>query len=170
MKDLLNPRGGLSGLLWETKFIYTLFLFFTIAAYAVMGLMMKGRTGFNTRSIAEYYCGNEGQPGVAEMKYRKTYAEMMETTHFHIFSIPLLVFIQGHIFLLCGWPRGVKVVIVLGAFLGAGLQLGAPWLVWGISPLYAPLVIAGRLLLGGAFAIFTVVPLIAMWRTRGQPS
>ena len=111
MKDLLNPRGGLRGLMWETKFVYTLFLLFNLAGYIVMGIIIFTRTGVGHQALTEYYLGNEDK-----FQYAVSTQELLNTTHFHLFSIPLMLFVQGHLFMLCRWPRALKVIIVLGAF------------------------------------------------------
>lgn len=162
MRDLLNPRGGLYGLMWETKFIYTLFLLFNLAGYFVMGALIYTRTGATHDKLTEYYRGNEDA-----FVYAVPDQELLNTTHFHLFGIPLMLFVQGHLFMLCGWPRPVKAFVVSAAFLGGALQVGAPWLVLKYSASYAPLITIGRVLLGSGFLIFTIVPLIALWRKPG---
>ncbi len=146
---------------WETKLIYTLFLVFTLLGMGAMGVMAATRSGGSLTAIATYYAGDEAQ-GI----YPKTAGELLETTHFHLFAVPLLLFILGHVFLLCGWSRPWKTAVVLAAVLGAMLQMAAPWLITYGAREWAVLVWAARVLLGVPMLLFIAVPLWEMWSNR----
>jgi hypothetical protein len=165
MKEFLYLKGGLRSLQWSTRFVYTLFLVFSLAGYAVMIALAAQRSGFGAESIAAYYGGDSaGQPAI----YPKTTGELLEVTHFHLFSMPMLLFVQGHLFLMTRWPRRLKIAIVSAAFVGAALDLAAPWLVLYVSRDLACAKTLARLLLGPALIAFAVVPLREMWRTGGD--
>lgn len=150
--------GMLSTLMWETRFIYTLFLLFCLASYGIMGLLMNTRTHFSPTELTEYYQGNE-----AKDLYGKTFQELLEVTHFHLFSVPVLLFIQGHLFLLTAWPRKIKAVIVLLSFVGAGLMIAGPWLLFYQFSSLAFLIVFGRLLFFVSLLFFAFVPIYEMW-------
>jgi len=116
--------GGLPALRWETKAIYTLYLSFSVIGFAVMGVLASTRAGWAPGTIAAYYIGDESMG-----PYGKTPAELLELTHFHLFAIPLFLFVTGHVFLLCRLPAWLKLGVVLTAFLGAAGLIGAPWLI-----------------------------------------
>ncbi len=150
---------GIWGLRWEAKVIYTVFLAFSLLGYGVMGVMMATRTGFTPDSIAAYYAGNEAA-GI----YAKTVGELLEVTHYHLFAIPLFLFVLGHVFLLCAGPsHRVKILALVAAFLGAALHIVAPWLIVYVTPILSPLVLVARVLLGGSLLLFIVAPLREMW-------
>ncbi|MCA9770933.1 MAG: hypothetical protein KC466_00905 [Myxococcales bacterium] len=134
---------------------------FTLAAYVVIGALIAGRTGVADPVYVDYYRGNEAI-GV----YGKTYAELLETTHFHLFSYPLFLLLQGHIFLLTSWNARLKAALVIAAFVGAALYLAAPWLVLFAGPGFAWVKSAGRALLGIPLILFAVVPIYEMWFRR----
>jgi ABC-type enterobactin transport system permease subunit len=159
MKEFLYLKNGLQSLQWSTRFVYSLFLVFSLASYAVMVALASQRSGFSSGSVASYYAGDGGQ-------YPKTVGELLEVTHFHLFSMPLLLFVQGHLFLMTQWPRRWKIAIVSAAFLGAALDLGAPWLVLYVSRDLAWVKLLARALLGPALIAFALVPLYEMWRRR----
>ena len=153
--------GGLPGLRLETKTIYTLYLAFSVIGFAVMGVLASTRAGWAPGAIATYYIGDESM-GL----YGKTAGELIELTHFHLFAIPLFLFVTGHVFLLSRWPAGLKIGIVLAAFLGAAGLIAAPWLIIRLSPHWSLLTLAARMLLAGAFLVFLLVPLWEMWGAR----
>ena len=156
MKEFLYLKNGLQSLQWSTRFVYTLFLVFSLAGYAVMIALAAQRSGFSTASIATYYAGDGAQ-------YPKTPGELLEVTHFHLFSMPLLLFVQGHLFLMTSWPRRLKIALVVAAFVGAALDLAAPWCVLYVSRDLAFVKILARCLLGPPLVAFTLVPLRVMW-------
>jgi hypothetical protein len=141
----------------STRLAYSLFLLFSLLGYVVMIALALDRSGFSASSAATYYAGG----GDA---YAKTRGELLEVTHFHLFSMPLLLFVQGHLFLMTRWPRPVKLTILYAAFLGCAFDLAAPWLVVYVSTDFAFLKVAGRVLLGPSLLAFALVPLWEMWR------
>jgi len=164
MREVINLRGGLTTLRWSTRFIYTVFLAFCAVSYGVMVALALHRSGVALDGIATYYRGDE-----AQMIYGKTRGEMLEVTHFHMFAMPLMLFVQGHLFLLTTWPRRVKVAFVVAGAVGIALDLAAPWLIVYVTPTAAILENIGRICMGAAFTAFAVVPLYEMW-LRKRPS
>ena len=158
MKELIRLRNGLGDLQPGTRFAYTLFLGFCGAAYVVMTVIAVQRSGLSPNGIAAYYAGDE-----ATQRYGKTAGEMLEVTHFHLFAMPLLLFVQGHLFLLTRWPMRPKVALVLAGALGIALDLAAPWLIVYVSHGLAALKDVARVLMAVAFTAFAAVPLWEMW-------
>ncbi|MEK7486048.1 MAG: hypothetical protein AABZ60_17130 [Planctomycetota bacterium] len=166
MREWRNVKSGMLGtLLWETRFIYTLFLLFCLVSYGVMGVLMNTRSHFTPTALGEYYRGNEEKD-----IYGKTFQELLEVTHFHLFSVPVLLFIQGHLFLLTSWPRFLKVVIVLASFLGAALMIAGPWMIFYLSSDLAILMAFGRVLLFLSLILYALVPIYEMWFKRASSS
>jgi hypothetical protein len=163
VKEFLFLRSGLSSLQPSTRIAYTLFLIFSLASYAVMVALATQRSGFTPSSIADYYAGG-GE------RYEKTVGELLEVTHFHLFSMPLMLFVQGHLFLMTRWPRRLKLTLVYAAFLGAACDLAAPWLTLYVARELALVKFAGRALLAPALLAFAFVPLYEMWWPRRAPA
>ena len=101
MKEFLYLKDGLRSLQPSTRFAYTLFLLYSLLSYAVMIALAAHRSGFSAESVSSYYAGG------GEL-YPKTPGELLEVTHFHLFSMPLLLFVQAHLFLMTLWPRRLK--------------------------------------------------------------
>lgn len=161
MRELLTVRGGLHTLRWGTRFSYTLYLVFSLAAYAVMVALAISGSGVTDQSIVLYYKGDE-----AQLAYGMGRRELLELTHFHLFAMPLYLFVQGHLFLLTRWPLRWKVLLVVAASLGIAGDLAAPWLVIDVSPAWAPMKNVARVLMAVPFVAFAVVPLWEMWGPR----
>jgi hypothetical protein len=157
LKEFLYLRQGLRSLQPSTRIALTWFLLFSLVSYGVMIGLAAMRSGFTTSSVASYYAGGGD-------RYPKTAGELLELTHFHLFSMPLLLFVQGHLFLMTRWPMGLKRWIVAAAFVGVALDLAAPWLVLCVSRELAFTKLAARALLGPSLLLLTIAPLVEMWR------
>jgi len=159
MREFLQPANrGLETLQPSTRFALGLMLAFALAAYVVMLVLGLSRSGLSPGSIAAYYAGPVSGEG-------KTSGELLELTHFHLFAMPLFLFVLGHLFLMCRWPApALRRWILLAAFAGAACDLAAPWLVIHLSPLCAWVKISGRVLLAPALLLMTLVPLAEIAR------
>ena len=164
MREFASTQSRLIHLSWEVKVVYSAFLLFCLFAYIVIGALVWARTGMASEVYVNYYVGNEPQE-----IYGKSPAELLEVTHFHLFSYPIFLLIQGHIFLLTSWPRKLKAWIVVLSFVGAALYLAAPWLVVYVSPTWVLAKTLGRLLLVATLGLFLVVPLHEMWLGKAAP-
>jgi hypothetical protein len=165
VREFLQPLDrGLERLQPQTRFALALFLCFGLAGYAVMAALGLARSGLAPHSIATYYAG--AVPGEG-----KSTGELLELTHFHLFAMPLYLFVLGHVFLMCRWPSSrVRRSIVLLAFAGAACDLAAPWLVIGVSPACAWVKVAGRILLAPGMLAMTFVPLFEIARAGRDPA
>lgn len=163
MKEFNGSHPPIAALRWETRALYTAFLVTMLAGYVAMGALVLTRAGLSADRIVEYYVGDEEQG-----RYGKTFGELLETTHFHLFSVPLLVLVLGHVFLLTSWPAALKTGLVILSLLAGMAYIAAPWLVVYVSPRFAVFAVVVRVGLAGTLLVFTVVPLYEMWRRPGM--
>jgi hypothetical protein len=157
MKEFLANKGGLAALQPTTRFALALFLVFALASYGVMVALGLQRSGLSPESIALYYGG-------ATPDEAKSSGELLETTHFHLFAMPMQLFVLGHVFLLGRAKERWRLGVVLACFAGAALDLAAPWLVQGLGPGWAWSKIAARALLAPTMLVLTVLPLVELAR------
>lgn len=159
MREFLQPADrGLATLQPATRFALGLTLVFALASYGVMAALGLSRSGLTPSSIATYYAGAASGEG-------KTTGELLELTHFHLFAMPIFLFVIGHVFLMCRWPAPtLRRAILLAAFAGIACDLSAPWLVIHGGSSFALVKIAGRLLFGPALLVMTLVPLYEIAR------
>lgn len=162
MRAFLDPRATLATLPEGLKLAYSAFLAFSLAGYGVMVALALEKNGFSATAIADAYAGGGEH-------YARTRGELLELTHFHLFAMPLFVFVEGHVFFLTRWPRRVKLAFFAAACLGIALDLAAPWLVIGVSRDLAWVKLAARALFAPAFLAFAFVPLYEMWLAPRRP-
>jgi hypothetical protein len=141
----------------ETRVAYTAFLVLTVLGLATL-LALAIRVGVTPGAIATYYRG-----GDSEMAFPKTFWQLVETSHAHLFTVPVAVLILSH--LLYGTPTSVRlrVWLTLITFAGALLEAVGPWAVRYVAGACAYLLILGWLLLAGGGALIVVITLLSMW-------
>jgi len=124
-------------------FLITLLISFTVA----MGFIFVS-TDMTTKGIETLYRGGEenNQPRITEeeeissftnewknrnagMKFAKSLKEMILTTHLHLLSISMLLFLIGGIFSLSTFPQHLKNHIIAAGFLSL---LGDYACMWGV--------------------------------------
>ena len=93
----------------------------------------------------------------------------MEVTHAHLFSMPVLLLVSGHLVLLTSMNARIKLALIVVSVLGMVVHLAAPWIVrWsagnGLGLVYP---ISGGALLA-SLAIMTCAPAWEMWRPRRE--
>ena len=130
------------------KMITAIFLVMVLGGYVTgfaMGLM---KAGFGAEALADYYCGNELQ-GI----YPKSALELMEVTHFHLLSMPIVFLIVGHLMMMTYFHLRTRVIVVALSFLGMVLDLLGPWLVRFVSPAFVYLKLFGSGIFGITFLL-----------------
>jgi hypothetical protein len=142
----------------ETRLAYTCFLLLMLPGIATLVALSIGRMGFSPVAIAAHYRGGE-----SEMSFPKTIWQLVEVSHFHLFTIPIVVLILSH--LLYGTPASARLRIWLTSmtFWGAFLDAVGPWAVRYVAAGFSYVLILGWIFLAvGAFLI-VLLTLFAMW-------
>jgi hypothetical protein len=151
----------LSRLPFGARVFYSLFLgMVMLGLLSCLGFMFA-KSGLSTTAIAEYY-----RPVGAD-EAAKPYLELLETAHFHLFSMPIFFLVLGHIFFLSSLAERTKLAIVLISFAALLAEIALPWLIVYHSRAWAWLEHPTRAALFLTFVVFVVVPLREMW--SGEP-
>src|SRR5574341_1263167 len=125
-KSTLKEKTMSSGM-WSlpisNKIFFTFFLSIMTIAIGIGFLNYYERTGFSSQKTIRYYRGDEEEldtPVSAEenkskleegLYFPKSYRELLEVTHTHIFSIPLVVFIFYRIIVMTHTREGLNLPI-----------------------------------------------------------
>lgn len=181
----------------EARVLYTAFLVFLIGGLASSVWLYRDSFGsLGGGAAATYYLGDaagaaaEGGPAIdlpdaggpaldlpgevapeaaaGGLQLEKSPRQVLETFHFHLFTVPVVLLIVGHLFMLTALSLRTKIAVILLASLGTLLHLAAPLLVRfggaGWSPLMPVSVIAAAL----GWLPMTVWPLWEMWTRLPQ--
>ncbi|HEY2932946.1 MAG TPA: hypothetical protein VGK99_14475 [Acidobacteriota bacterium] len=143
------------------RLVLTLFLFFMLLGTITSVLIFHQNTQFSYRRMVDYYRGAE-----EGMLFPKSYAELLQTTHFHLFSMPVVMLILGHIFLMVSWSIRARVTVILLSFAGMLFELAGPWLMRYGSENWGWVLLSGECCLAVSLTCYIVVPLWEMWFRR----
>ncbi len=145
----------------SVKLLASGFLVLAVIGLAVAGLQIYVKTGLTAHGTLVHYRGDE-----AAMQTPMSVGELVDVTHAHAFTMPLLALVIGLGFVLTEVSERTKQIVVTVLLMGVVCELGLPWLVrYGPSWTVHLFNLAGVLLVGGLFA-GVAVPLFEMWVSR----
>lgn len=137
MREFATRGPALRRLDRGAKVVYTGFLVFLLCGLLSAALLHYDSMGLSAAQATAYWRGDE-----ANMVYPKSYRQLLELTHFHLFTEPVVWLVVAHLYHM-GRGRGVVSLGTLGAI---GAQVALPWLVSYVSPafgvLFAPVSLA----------------------------
>ena len=95
----------------------------------------------------------------------------METFHFHLFSVPVVLLIIAHLFMMCDLATRFKVGVIVASNVATLIHLVAPPVIRFITPAVSWLVFPSALLMMVGWTLMTLWPVIEMWRDplMGKP-
>ncbi|HEY7535975.1 MAG TPA: hypothetical protein VH878_08510 [Thermodesulfobacteriota bacterium] len=138
------------------KIITTVFLLFIVPGLVTNILIAHAKTGWGYDGVVEYYRG-------VESGYAKSYLELLETTHFHIFSMSVVFLILAHVFLMCSWSYRIKITVIIISFLAMLGEICSPWLITYVSPKFTVLMILSGISIALSLLIYITIPMYEMW-------
>lgn len=147
----------------RTKVVYTALLAYLLLGLATIIAIEALKTGWTPQGVADYYRGNE-----AQMKFEKTPLEMLEVSHMHLFSVPVVFFILGHAFMMTTLPDAKKYRIVGASVLAVFLSIGSPWFIRFGSPAFGWVKVAADLVLAATLLMMVIYPVYEMWWMKGK--
>lgn len=116
------------------KLVYTSFLVFIVGGLISAALLHHDGMGLDTATATSWWLGDE-----AQMRYPKSYRQLLELTHFHLFTEPLCFLVVAHLYHLGSQALLLRVGITVGTLLCIAMQIALPWLVSFASPAFAVL-------------------------------
>ncbi|MBI3323793.1 MAG: hypothetical protein HYZ92_00750 [Candidatus Omnitrophica bacterium] len=158
MREFASTKYRLkSAPLWQKR-LYSACLAFFLVGLLTSAAFGLTKTGLSVQSIADYYRGNPER-----MKFEKTPQELLEVTHFHAFTMPVVLLILGHLFFLSDWPAGLKRIVVAVAAVSAFFMIATPWAIRYLDPGWAYAKWVAGYALGAAMLCLIMVPIYEMW-------
>lgn len=186
MRQFVRPM-GMERLSLEARVLYSAFCVFVIIGLATSAwLYSDSELGASPASARRYYVGDtttaaaERTPSagpalelpadaeVTPLHVAKSPRQLLETLHFHIFSMPIVLLILGHLFMMCELSLGAKTSILVLASAATLVHVLAPPLIGLVHPGFAVLVFPSALTMAVTWLALALWPLIEMWR-KPQP-
>jgi hypothetical protein len=140
-----------------------MFLGYIVLLWVSNGLMYFHRMNLTPDSVVAYYLGSE-----EKFTPPRSYEGMLEVSHFHLFSMGMLVVTLTHLMLMTDFSNRLKIWISSLTYLSAIADEAGGWLVRFVHPLFAWFKIAAFLLLEFSLAALLMVVVIALIRARIQ--
>lgn len=175
------PIGKLS---LEARVVYSVFLGFMLVGYATsLWFYLDDELGVGPAGAVRHYLGDDaappppppepGGPSVAlpdadadlsPIRLEQPARQVMETFHFHLFSVSICALVLMHLFMMCSPGRRTKIAIILGGALCTLTHLLVPPLTRFVSPGFAWLMFPSALGMTAGWLAWTLWPLWEMWR------
>ncbi len=190
MKQFAAPGFRMWNLPLQTKVLYSAFCLLTMLGIVSSALYYAALVGGGFQGVRSYYAGDEtpdprpnGQAnndrsasvGPAmdlpeesrSLVVAITYRKLLEVTHFHLFTMPVVLLIVGHLFFATGISERAKLGWIIAASASVAIHIATPWLVRYGGAALAPFHSFSGLFMGICMTVVTVYPVYAMWFKRG---
>ncbi len=157
MKTTNGNKDGNPAIKVATGFLL-LFLLAGCLFSVIHGIM---KVGFTPKDVRTYYLGNEvtDSLSIEEISYPRELPELIESTHVHLFMVPLIYYLLCHLFAQTEIQAKWKVTVIVLTFGCILLFLASPWLIRYVYSGFAVLVPATDVLLIFLSVILAGMPL-----------
>ncbi|MGZ8137400.1 MAG: hypothetical protein ACXW1W_12825 [Methylococcaceae bacterium] len=138
-----------------------MFLGYIVLLWISNGLMYFHHMDLTPDSVIAYYLGSEEQ-----FTQPRSYQGMLEVSHFHLFSMGMLIVTLTHLMLMTEFSVRLKIWLSSLTYISAVSDEAGGWLVRFVHPLFAYFKIASFITLEFSLAALLVVVIIALVRAR----
>jgi len=182
MRDFERPAGRLAALPFHARLAYTIFATFTLAGLLLTLVLAHDMVGVDGHDVRAYYAGERAAPHAVppphggpdlELPVEDTAPpvavpmarrKLLETTHFHLFSLPIYLLVLSHLYMLSRASSRAKTLWIGAGTLGVATHIAAPWVA-----AYAPSIGRAFFLVTGTLLFapmlwMCVAPLLEMWQ------
>jgi hypothetical protein len=142
-----------------------MFLGYITLLWVSNGMMYFHHMDLTPKSVIAYYLGSEEQ-----FSQPRSYQGMLEVSHFHLFSMGMLVVTLTHLMLMTNFSTTLKIWLSGLTYISALADEAGGWLVRFVHPLFAYFKIASFVLLEFSLAALVVVVAVSLIRARRQLS
>ncbi|NOT85609.1 MAG: hypothetical protein HOP02_12720 [Methylococcaceae bacterium] len=138
-----------------------MFLGYIALLWVSNGLMYFHHMNLTPQSVVDYYLGSE-----AHFTQPRSYQGMLEVSHFHLFSMGILVLTLTHLMLMTDFSNYLKIWLSSLTYLSALADEGGGWLVRFVHPAFAYFKIGAFILLELSLAALLIVVMASLIRSR----
>ncbi len=140
------------------RLVYTWFLLLMFVGFVFSFFWAHSMTDLTPKGLAEHYRGSDANFGEP-----MSFGQLAETTHFHLFTMPVVFMIMVHVLYLTMASPTLKVVTTWACFTGVTLDLVSPWLITYVSPLFVITMLTGDVFMLLSFFVMFAIPMYEMW-------
>jgi uncharacterized membrane protein len=170
MREFASATSRVASLPAPAKALYTGFCALTamgfgtaIALYAqILRLGAQTTPAELFDHLVGYYNPAAAPSGVGPLGSISTRA-LLQVTHFHLFSMSVVLLVIGHLFFLTRLDTRAKQGFILAAVFATALHLFAPWAIVFFGRALAMLYPLSGFALAATYGVLMAVPLYEMW-------
>lgn len=140
-----------------------MFLGYIALLWVSNAMMYFHHMDLTPKSVVDYYLGSE-----ANFTQPRSYQGMLEVSHFHLFSMGILVLTLTHLMLMTEFSTRLKIWLSSLTYLSALADEGAGWLVRFVHPAFAYFKVGAFMVLELSLASLLLVVIGALLRSRRQ--
>jgi hypothetical protein len=138
-----------------------MFLVYIALLWVSNGMMYFHHMDLTPDSVVAYYLGSEEQ-----FTQPRSYQGMLEVSHFHLFSMGMLVLTLTHLMLMTEFSVRLKIWLSSLTYAAALADEAGGWLVRFAHPLFAYFKIAAFVVLELSLAALLIIVITALIRAR----
>lgn len=140
-----------------------MFLGYIALLWVSNGMMYFHHMDLTPDSVIAYYLGSEEQ-----FTQPRSYQGMLEVSHFHLFSMGMLIVTLTHLMLMTDFSVHLKIWLSGLTYISALADEAGGWLVRFVHPVFAYFKITSFILLELSLAVLLFVVIFSLIRTRIQ--
>ncbi len=129
MRYLSGGRFALADFTLPMKLALSFFVLFVLLGLTSSVALYHQQFAFEAERAADYYRGDRGEGGEGGFMVEKSYRQLLETAHFHLFIMPVVYLALLHLYFLTPRPTAEQAAVTVVTFTGLLLEVLAPWLI-----------------------------------------
>lgn len=138
-----------------------MFLGYILLLWISNGMLFFHKMGLTAEAVTSYYLGSE-----QEFTQPKSYQSMLEVTHYHVFSMGMLVLTLTHLMLMTDLSVRLKIVLSAVIYLSAIADELGGWFVRYLHPYFAYFKITSFILLELSLAALIIIVSLSLLQAR----
>lgn len=146
-----------------------LIITFTLVFFVLLwltNLLLFAEIGFSYESIVTYYLGSE-----ESFRQPKSYIGLLQESHFHLFSMAILLVTLTHLVLFANITSMTKLTVIAASYTSALGDIAGGWLIRYVSPWFAYLKLASFCVLQLSILALILISIMFLYdrRIMGSP-
>lgn len=168
MRILAQGKYRLSAFSPSMKVSLTFFIVFLLLGLVTSIALAHQQTSFSAEQAQVYYLGNEDDLEATEFHVQKSYRQLLEVAHFHLYIMPVVYLAFIHLYFLSSRSEREKTILSVLTFSALLLEVAAPWLIRFVSPEFSTVFYISGLGIVVTTLWMSAICLREMWARPGE--
>lgn len=137
MRYFAQGKRRLSAFTLPMRLSITFFVVFVLLGLASSVALYHQQFAFDAGQAATYYRGNADDLEAETFYVAKSHRQLLETTHFHLFIMPVVYLALAHLYFLADRSEVEKAIVAAATFAALLAEVALPWLVRFHTPAWS---------------------------------